>query len=127
MDFKYLIRAESDAYPLNDEPDARQHGWDYGCDYQVLYKFENPLTLEDLRRDPSMEEWGAFRANFQRSVYAIPDSTWQRLLHQMEKIEPRFAHFLHRAKIETHGPTLAREATRKSSRQRHLASVRTRN
>src|SRR6266849_4661841 len=66
MDFGYLIQAASDAYSIADEEGAYEKGWDYGCDYQVLYRFSRPITLDDLRADPYMEEWGAFRGNFQR-------------------------------------------------------------
>jgi hypothetical protein len=54
-DIKYLILAESDAYSIADDNDE---GWNYGCDYQVLYKFENPVHIKDLRKDPSYDDWG---------------------------------------------------------------------
>ncbi|MEJ7813441.1 MAG: PDDEXK nuclease domain-containing protein [Gemmatimonadaceae bacterium] len=99
MDFGYLIQAESDAYSLADTEYEREQGWDYVCDYKVLYKFEQPITLKDIRRDPYMDEWGALRGNFQRSVYAVPESVWQRLLRHMEEAEPSFARFLKRGEV----------------------------
>ena len=36
-DIGYLIQSESDAYSIADD---NTHGWDYACDYQVLYKFK---------------------------------------------------------------------------------------
>lgn len=47
MDFGYLIQAETDAYSIADDQYACEQGWDYGCDYHVLYKFQHPLTLHD--------------------------------------------------------------------------------
>jgi hypothetical protein len=35
----YLIQVESDAYSITDDRHAYERGWDYGCDYRVLYKF----------------------------------------------------------------------------------------
>jgi hypothetical protein len=100
MDLGYLIQAESDAYSIADEEGAIQRGWDYGCDYQVLYKFQHPLTLRDMRADPYLNEWGALKASFQMSAYAIPVSVWQRLLSLMEKREPEFARFLKRGGVK---------------------------
>jgi hypothetical protein len=87
-DLKYLILAESDAYSIADDEDAWDRGWDYGCDYRFLYKFREPLTLEDLRGDPYLEEWGALRANFRQRVYRIRMSIWKRLVIRITEREP---------------------------------------
>ena len=100
MDCCYLIQAETDAYSLADDEYAYEFGWDYGCQYQVLYKFQHPLTLHDLRADPYMETWGALRGNFQRRVYAVPPGVWQRLLSRMEQREPEFTRFLKRGGVQ---------------------------
>lgn len=100
MDLGYLIQAETDAYSIAEDEYAYEQGWDYGCQYQVLYKFRHPLTLHDLRKDPYMEEWGAFRGNFQRRAYAVPLSVWQRLLNRMKQREPEFARFLKREGVQ---------------------------
>lgn len=78
-DIGYLMQAESDAYFIGDDDYAVEQGWDYGCDYRVLYKFENPLTLQEMRANPYLQDWGAFRGNFQRKAYEIPTTHWQRL------------------------------------------------
>lgn len=100
MDFGYLIQAQSDAYSIADDQYAYERGWDYGCDYQVLYKFEHPVTLSDVRGDPYLEEWGAYRGNFQRRVYAIPQGIWQRLIGRVEESDPHFARFLNRGAVK---------------------------
>jgi len=99
MDFGYLIQAESDAYSIANDRKASKRGWNYGCDYRVLYKFAHPVTLDDIRADPYMDEWGAFRGNFQRLVYAIPPTVWKRLMRRLEKREPSFARFIQRGGI----------------------------
>jgi hypothetical protein len=87
-DLKYLIRAESGAYSIADDEDAYEQGWDYGCDYRVLYTFREPLTLADLRADPYLEDWGAPRSNFRQRVYKIPDEAWSRLVSLISEREP---------------------------------------
>ena len=47
-DIGYLIQAESDAYSIADD---NVHGWEYGCDHQMLYKFDHPINVKDLRND----------------------------------------------------------------------------
>lgn len=87
-DLKYLIRAESDAYSIADDKDAVEYGWDYGCDYRILYTFRTPLTLEDLRSDPYLEDWGALRGNFRQRVYTIRDEEWNRLVVRVAERDP---------------------------------------
>ena len=78
-DIGYLIQTESDAYSIADVDYASENNWDYGWDYRVLYKFENPVTLKDMRNNPYIQDWGAYRGNFQKRVYAIPPEHWKRL------------------------------------------------
>ncbi len=109
MDFGYLIQAETDAYSIADDEYAYEKRWSYGCDYQVLYKFQHPLTLQDLRADPYMDEFGALRAKFQGRTFAVPPSIWQQLLTRMQQMEPEFAHFLKRGGVKQVSPKIPRE------------------
>lgn len=81
-DIAYLIKARSDAYRLSGHLDA-EAGWDWGCDYEVMEKFSHPLPLSDMRADPVLSQWGAFRARFRRRAYAVPDDIWERLLYRL--------------------------------------------
>ena len=87
-DLKYLIRAESDAYSIADDAHARRQGWNSGCDYRILYKFREPLTLADLRSDPHLADWGAPRGNFRQRVHRIPLEVWDRLVSRIVEREP---------------------------------------
>lgn len=78
-DVGYLIQAESDAYSIVDDEYASEQNWDYGCDYQVLYKFKYPITIQDLHNDPYFQDWGAYRAKFFRRVFSIPPDIWKKL------------------------------------------------
>jgi hypothetical protein len=75
-DIGYLMQAESDAYSILED---NTQGWDYGCDYQVLYKFDNPITVKDLRNNPYFEEWGPLRGSFERSNFKISSDYWTKL------------------------------------------------
>lgn len=72
-DLAYLIQTESDAYSIADDNDE---GWDYGCDYRVLYKFKNPIHIKELRKDPYFDDWPPLRAAFRRSNFKISDEYW---------------------------------------------------
>lgn len=90
-DIGYLILAESDAYSIADDNDE---GWDYGCDYQVLYKFTNPVHIKDLRKDPFYDDWGALRGNFQGSSFRISDKYWASLNQLAATKNPVYQSFL---------------------------------
>ena len=75
-DIGYLIQAESDAYSIADDND---HGWGYGCDYEVLYKFEHPIQIKDLRNSPSFDEWGPLKGSFQKTTFKISPEYWIKL------------------------------------------------
>ena len=75
-DIGYLIQAESDAYSIVDDNDQ---GWDYGCDYEALYKFENPVHIKDLRINPSFDEWGPLNGSFQKTTFKISLEYWNKL------------------------------------------------
>lgn len=78
-DIGYLIQAESDAYAITDDDYASEQKWDYGCDYRPIYKFKHPVTIQDLREEPYLRDWGVLKAQFQRRVYRIPLEHWVRL------------------------------------------------
>lgn len=93
-DIAYLIQTESDAYSIADDEYASEQGWDYGCDRRVLYKFENPVTLQDMRDNPYLHDWGAYSANFRRRVYEIPLAHWHRLSQALSERNPGYENFL---------------------------------
>lgn len=78
-DIGYLMIARSDAYTIGDDEFAGEMGWQYGCEYEVLYKLTPPITIRDLRADPSLYEWSPLRQQFQRSVFRLTLEDWKRL------------------------------------------------
>jgi hypothetical protein len=86
----------SDAFPLSADPTAGQFSSYHGCEFRVPFKFTSPLTLEEIRAIPRLDDWGALRGNFQRNAYAISDDQWARLIRALTRRNPRFAAALQR-------------------------------
>jgi hypothetical protein len=90
-DIGYLIQAESDAYSIADDNDR---GWEYGCDHQMLYKFNHPINVKDLRSDPYFDEWGALKAAFRRSSFKISLEYWTKLNQLAAAYNPGYLDFI---------------------------------
>ncbi|OPY50739.1 MAG: lipoprotein NlpI [Methanosaeta sp. PtaU1.Bin112] len=97
-DIRYLIQAESDAYSIADNND---HGWDYGCDYEVLYKFEHSLHVKDLRQNPYFDEWGPLRCSFQRSNFKISPEYWAKLNNLLALNNPGYQEFIEKTQRQS--------------------------
>jgi hypothetical protein len=87
-DIAYLIETRSPAYSLRDDEHATERGWTYGCDYEVVEKFQEPLSLAQMKGDPTLGDWGVLKA-LQRSVYAVPPDIWNPLLDRLSEDRPR--------------------------------------
>ncbi len=108
-DIGYLIQAESDAYSIADDDYAAEKGWDYGCDYHPLYRFQRPVTIQDLHREPYLQDWRAYKAQFQRRVYRIPFEYWTKL-NQLAAIKnPGYQAFIEGVLRETLYKTIVLE------------------
>lgn len=60
-DIAYLLQITSDAIVIEQEY-QEEYGWSYRCDCQVLYKVRQPLTIQDMREDPYLDDWNALEA-----------------------------------------------------------------
>ncbi|MHC1688180.1 MAG: tetratricopeptide repeat protein [Methanothrix sp.] len=96
-DIGYLIQAGSDAYSIVDDNDR---GWDYGCDYEVLYKFECPVRVTDLRNSPYFEEWGPLRCSFQKSNFKISLEYWNKLNQLAADKNPGYLDYIEQVQRE---------------------------
>lgn len=108
-DIGYLMQAESDAYSLSEDDEASKMGWDYGCDFHSLYKFKNPITIQDLHKEPYLQDWGAYRANFRRLVFNIPPEHWQRLTQLASHMNPGYRKFINGIEKEPIARSILRE------------------
>ncbi len=93
-DIGYLMQAESDAYSIADDNYAIKQGWDYACEYRPLYKFANCITVQDLHRKPHLQDWSAYRGNFQHRVFEIPAEHWYRLTELASEKNPGYRRFV---------------------------------
>jgi hypothetical protein len=98
-DIGYLLEATSDA-----SWGADNEWTGYWCDVRPLYKFENPVTISDLRDDPHLSEWGVLKASFQKATFGLDVDTWEHLNRLCARKNAGYSAF--RAKIE--GERIAR-------------------
>ena len=89
-DIGYLIQAKTDANSLLDDDHAVEKGWKYGCEFDVIYKFNNPIDIDDLHKDPYFHGWGAYGGRFQRSSFRIPQDIWVKLNRLAEFKNPGY-------------------------------------
>lgn len=94
QDIKYLIQAQSDAYTIDYDEYAFEHGWQYGCDYKPLFKFENSINYHELKNDPYLEDWNALRGRFQGIVFKTEERHWKRLQELLSLRNPEYKEFL---------------------------------
>jgi tetratricopeptide (TPR) repeat protein len=90
QDLKYLLMATSDAYSIEDDEYAFEHGLTYGCDYQPLFKFENPIALNEMKNEEYLEGWNALTSNFNRLVYKTDQRHWDHLIRLLKDRNPDF-------------------------------------
>lgn len=93
-DIGYLIQTTSDSYSIADDEYAAEQDWDYGCDYQVFYKFDDPVTIRDLRDDPYFDDWGPLRQKFRRRSFPILERFWNRLNRLASDRNPGYRTFI---------------------------------
>lgn len=94
LDIKYLIQADSDAYPLGDYKRAIERGWSWGCDYRPIYKFPNSITISDLRNHDRLQNWNALKAQFRSRCMQICVDDWQRINDLASVKNPSYKLFL---------------------------------
>ena len=95
-DIGYLMQAESDAYSLADDRYAASQGWKWGCDNRVLYKFKCPITIQELREHPHLQNWKPLRAKFlgPSHGFRILPEDWEELNQLASQENPGYRAFL---------------------------------
>jgi hypothetical protein len=59
-DVAYLFLAKTDAFSIHDDY-AVERNWQGACDYEILYKFDDPIPLKALRATKELWNWSALR------------------------------------------------------------------
>jgi len=103
MDIAYLFQARSNASSLLHDTSA-EPGWKYGCDYDVIEKFKNPMGIAEIKADSVLEDWNAKNSRFQRSAFRTSWQIWAhlfaRLVENPEKTKVRIWEAESKAKTE---------------------------
>jgi len=97
-DIGYLIRAESRA----DGP-RKKEKYPYWCNYKPLYKFENPVTIEDFRKNLILQNSVAYKVNFIRNSFPLSKEEWDIINQIASPKNPGYKTFLEnllRSKLE---------------------------
>jgi hypothetical protein len=81
-DIAFLIEVCSNPFSLDDEI-ARKYKWKTGCDFRVIEKFQNPLRLDEMRKDPELVSWRTLRGNFQGKAREVAPDIWNHLLARL--------------------------------------------
>lgn len=95
-DIAYLFQAKSDAYSTKDEEIPISKGWSYACECIPVYKFENPLTISEIRTSYYLEDWKPLTGKFQNSYFRISNEYWEKLNHLLMDGNPAYKKILER-------------------------------
>jgi tetratricopeptide (TPR) repeat protein len=90
QDLKYLLMATSNAYSIEDDEYAFEHGLSYGCDYKPLFKFENSIGLNEMKNEEYLDGWNALTSNFNRLTYKTDQRHWEHLMRLFKERNPEF-------------------------------------
>lgn len=93
-DIAYLILATSDAFSIYDDPFAQERGWQWACEYDVLYEFKDPVPLSALRNNEQFWSWGPLRSNLQGHAFRIDRPIWDALVRLAIPSNPGLAKFV---------------------------------
>lgn len=57
----------------------------YACGYVSRLQFDSPLSLQEMKADSVLTDWGPTRANFRTRSYQVEDRIWKRFIELLEK------------------------------------------
>ncbi len=89
-DIGYLMQATSNAYSIAEDEFAQQRSWDYGCDYQVLFKFTPTISIYTLKHDVSLCDWSPLLQQFRRRVFSVKLEDWWKLVRLSISMQPEY-------------------------------------
>ena len=74
---RYLVEILED--PIQDEAIMTKKGemMGYRCRFRILYTFENPLKIKEMRDSPILGEWYPLKVSFIRMVFNIEAKYWK--------------------------------------------------
>ena len=54
-----------------DDEEIPSKGWSYAREMIPVYRFRNPLTISEIKKNPYLQDWNALRGKFQHSYFRI--------------------------------------------------------
>lgn len=93
-DIAYLILATTDAFSIREDPFAQERGWEWACEYDVLYEFVDPLPLSVLRANEEFWSWGPLRKSLQGRAFRIDEHYWNKLVRLALLSNPGLAKYV---------------------------------
>jgi hypothetical protein len=94
-DIGYLFQARSNFKPT-DEEEVYSKGFNFYCDCRCIYKFKNPVTISDIRKNPHLDDLNALKANFWGSSFKVSAEDWNRLNKMLKVKNPNYGGILNR-------------------------------
>ena len=85
---RYLVEILED--PIQDDAIMTKKGEKMGfrCRFRILYTFEKPLKIKEMRNSPKLSEWYPLKVSFIRMVFNIEDKYWEILGELLIKDNP---------------------------------------
>ena len=76
--------------PIQDDAIMTKKGEKMGfrCRFRILYTFEKPLKIKEMRNSPKLNEWYPLKVSFIRMVFNIEDKYWEILGELLIKDNP---------------------------------------
>lgn len=93
-DIAYLILTTTDAFSIREDPFGQERGWEWACEYDVLYEFADPLPLSVLRANEEFWGWRPLRINLQGRAFRIDDPYWDKLIQLALPSNPGLAKYV---------------------------------
>lgn len=92
-DIAYLFSAMSDAEAYSALPSEHEiFKGAYVCEWSSVWKFENPLSLSQMRSDPELvNSFGALRGNFQKRAFEVSKDAWSCLVELLAATNEGFS------------------------------------
>lgn len=91
---RYLVEILED--PIQDDAIMTKKGEKMGfrCRFRILYTFEKPLKIKEMRNSPKLSEWYPLKVSFIRMVFHIEDKDWKTLrtllIHNNPDVKDKF-------------------------------------
>jgi hypothetical protein len=87
---RWLARAEDGAYSLENDAFAQREGWTHGCEYTILARFRETVTMQEMRQSQQLARWDAIGRNLhgEHGSWPVPMAYWRQLVRRLTSRNP---------------------------------------